>query len=498
LKDFISIRLFQPGFYKKADATVYNMKPRRRNKMVIITSFFKDESYGLLGPQLAATIIQHHAPWECIVIAVTREYNPSVLDDFLADYFGAARPLIGFSALSGREDLFALARKYKDQGAVTMLAGPQADVDFRGENNWRRHPHRFKGLAQNFNFALHGPAEQAIGLLNDLDGDNWSQIPGLLYLDRAGRMIQNPAVGWNNAYFRRVRWDNLYVTGAQAVVPLTVTTGQVLQQIGCPHAARTTRLQIDYPVAPGQRQRRRGQVKLRLQGCSFCDVAADKGFYGKLDPLTVTGQIQCLPQTGDGRKIPFELINENPLPGLPALLQEVKRQGIALSRINLTLRADWLVAGIEHLKAALQLAGGDGIYLLLSSIGFESFDDGILKNLNKGLSVETNLRAIRLLRRLKEDFPHQLGYSRQDGAVHGFIHPTPWDSPQTQANIQKTIYLYGLQNDILPPHSTPLIIHHASALGRWIREIERRENMYFRRHGSIIAWWEPPRRTDEL
>ena len=138
------------------------------------------------------------------------------------------------------------------------------------------------------------------------------------------------------------------------------------------------------------------------------------------------------------------------------------------------------------------MAGDLGISVLLSSIGFESFDDTILRNLNKGLSVKKNLAAIRLVRQLKAEFPDQLRYSNRDGANHGFIHPTPWDTRETAAAIQKTIYLYGLQNDILPPHSTPLIIHHASGLGHWIREVERREGIRFKRYGSIIGWWEEP------
>ena len=458
--------------------------------MVIITSFFKDETYGLLGPQLAATIIQEHTPYECIVIAVTRKYDRAVLKNTLTDYFGTERQLIGFSALSGREDLFALAKELKDEGAVTILAGPQANVDFFGEKGWQDHPHRFKGLSENFNFGLHGPAEQVIGLLNRLDGNDWSQIPGLLYIDRDGDLQQNSTSDWNKKYFRKVCWDNLYITGKHGITPLNITMGQVLQHIGCPHAARTTRLEIDYPVCLSDRRQQR--IELRLQGCSFCDVAADKGFYGKLDHETVISQIRCLPETSDGRKIPFELINENPLPSLHEFLRDVNLRGIRLSQINLTLRADWLIAGIEHLRQALRVAGDDGIYVLLSSIGFESFDDTILKNLNKGLNAAKNIDAIRLVRQLKEDFPHQLGYSHQEGAVHGFIHPTPWDTRQTEANIQKAIYLYGLQNDILPPNSTPLIIHHASGLGDWIREIEHREKIRFKRLASIIAWWEVP------
>jgi fructose 1,6-bisphosphatase len=152
------------------------------------------------------------------------------------------------------------------------------------------------------------------------------------------------------------------------------------------------------------------------------------------------------------------------------------------------------MTAIRHLEEALETAGPLGVYVLLSSIGFESFDDTILKNLNKGLNSRKNIDTIRHIRQLKKEFPQQFGYSTREGAIHGFIHPTPWDNGKTAASIQKNISLYGLQNDILPPHSTPLIIHHASGLGEWIRELESREKLCFKRLGSIIAWWETPRR----
>jgi hypothetical protein len=205
-------------------------------------------------------------------------------------------------------------------------------------------------------------------------------------------------------------------------------------------------------------------------------------------------QIDCLPDTPDGRKIPFELINEYPLPILLDLLNAVHSRNIGLSQINLTLRADGLISGIEHLKKLLAVTARSGIFVLLSSIGFESFDNRILRNLNKGLSVETNLQAIRLIRQLKEEFGETFGYSSREGANHGFIHPTAWDTEETAAEIQKNIYLYGLQNDILPPHSTPLIIHHASGLADWTREIEARERLWFKRYGTVIGWWDEPSR----
>jgi hypothetical protein len=117
-------------------------------KMAIITSFFKGETYGLLGPQMAATIIQNRTPYACIVIGVAREDDRAWVKNALAEYFGPQRPIIGFSALSGREDLFALAKELREEGAVTLLAGPQANVDFRGEPDWQNHPQRFKGLSE--------------------------------------------------------------------------------------------------------------------------------------------------------------------------------------------------------------------------------------------------------------------------------------------------------------------------------------------------------------
>jgi hypothetical protein len=459
-------------------------------QMAIIVSYFKDESYGLLGPQMAATIIQDHTPYECIVIGVTREDDKATIKKVLAELFEAQRPVVGFSTLSGREDLFALAKELRAEGAVTILAGPQADVDFLGEKGWQDHPHRFKGLSENFNFGLHGPAEQAIYLLNRLDINDRSEIPGLLYKDPDGTIIQNPKKEWNEDYLRKVRWDNIYTLGVKGLTPLIIGMGQVLEQIGCPHAARTRKATMDYPASVSGKQGQR--IELSLSGCSFCDVAVDKGFCGRLGMETVLGQIRCLPQAQDGRKIPFELINENPLPTLPELLREVARRDEGLTQINLTLRADYFIAGAKYLREALGIADELGIYILLSSIGFESFDDAILRNLNKGLTVEKNLQAIGLLRQLKEEYPHQMGYSSKEGAIHGFIHPTAWDTKEIAARIQQTMYIYGLPNDILPPHSTPLIIHHASGLGDWIREIEQREGLWFKRYGSIIGWWEAP------
>lgn len=56
-------------------------------KLVIITGYFSRESYGLLGPQMAATIINDHTDYETIVVGVTNEDDKQDLKTALNHYF---------------------------------------------------------------------------------------------------------------------------------------------------------------------------------------------------------------------------------------------------------------------------------------------------------------------------------------------------------------------------------------------------------------------------
>jgi hypothetical protein len=460
-----------------------------KKRMAIVSSYFKEESYGLLGPQMAANIIEQNSDYECIVIAVTRDDDKSLIKKFLAGYLGAEDAIVGFSSLSGREDLFAFAKELKDEGYITILAGPQSYPDYIGEVEWQAHPHRFKGLSDSFTLSLRGPAEQAIPLLKNItDKKAWNFIPGIAVIGKEGLIIDNAETGWNEAFLKSMNWNNLYKVTNEGLVPVKITTGQVLQQIGCPHARIGRLVEIDYPEP--LRQINKEKIAILSKGCSFCDVARDKGFYGEVGMETVLAQIAGLPELEHNRKIPFELINENPLFTLPRLLKEAESTAIRMSQINLILRADYFLKGESRLRESLKIAGEMGMRIVISSMGFEAFDDTLLANFNKGINVEMNLKAIRLMRQLKEEFPNQWGYSNREGSIHGFIHPTPWDSGETAFNTQRNIAVYGLERDILPPHSTPLIIHHACALADWIRKIEKREGIKYKRHGTIIGWWE--------
>jgi hypothetical protein len=464
---------------------------RQVRKIVIIAAYFKGERYGLLGPQMAATIIGKHGPYECIVVALPAGYMISRLKRALRNYFGTQRPIVGFSNLCGRNDLISLAGELKGEGAITILAGPQAGADYWGETGWRTWPHRFKGFSDHFTIALQGPAEQIIPFLDKPAGANWKASSGYLYPDRNGGLIRNPAKAWDPHYLDDVKWDNLFTLAPTGFVPIEITRGQVLQQIGCPWAAKHRRVEIDFPTALPEKAGHK--IRINAKGCSFCDVAVEKGFFGSLGWEAVLRQVEGLPDGSNGRKIPFELINENPFPSLPALIRKCHSTGMALSRVGLTVRVDGLLNAQKSLRTALRLACKLGIHIGLASVGFESLSDVILRNLNKGVTVSSNLKAVQLIRRLKKEFPAHLGYARHEGGNHGYIHPTPWDTEETQAQNQDAISRYHLDMDILPYHSTPLIIHHHSALGKWIRALEAESGLCYPRMNSWIEWWETPK-----
>ncbi|MDD5206727.1 MAG: hypothetical protein PHS17_14985 [Desulfobacterales bacterium] len=339
---------------------------RHTKKMAIIAGYFAGETYGLLGPQMAATIIEEHTPYECIVIAVDRGDDKTLLKKALSDYFGAHEPTVGFTTLGGRQDLIELAKELKQEGAVTILAGPQADTDFKGEKEWRFYTHRFPGLSSSFSFALHGPAEQILPFLNE-PRTTFPAGPGFLLTAEKGVILSNAKKPWDEGFLTRVRWGNLFRLYQGMLTNHPVATAQVLQQIGCPHASRPRQIEIDYPVSMQKVKKQR--VQLLLRGCSFCDVAIDKGFHGVLDREKVLAQISGLPEAEDGRKIAFELINENPLPGLPHILTQAGERDLRLSQVNLTMRADWLVQGEKQLREALAIARKMRIRILLSSVG---------------------------------------------------------------------------------------------------------------------------------
>ncbi len=435
---------------------------------MIIFTHHTGEPHGILGAQTAATYAARVLSSPCIVVGLQRDFSTKGLLPFVNQYYGDKPKIIAFSHLCGRKDIIYLVALLREAGYRTILGGPQAAQDYRGEDGHEEYRHRFQGFKELFDVAFHGPVDY-------VTREHFTEATGSFEMP------------WKNDLFLDTDWSNLYVF-RESLQRLNVQVAQVLHTIGCPWATKGCEVTID---PPSNLRDRVPALPVRANGCVFCDVARDKGFYGRIDEERVWSQIDRLPEK-DGRKIPFELIDEYPIRPLTKLLDGVDERHLQLSQVNLVSRVDDINRHRAELADALKNARARGIKIMFSSIGFESFSDRILRNFNKGISVDAIVECVNTLRRLKEDFGDILLYRRDEGGNHGFIHPTPWDDAETAPEINRNIFLYRFFDDILPEHSTPLIVHHSSFLADWIREIESKTGLAFNRDGTWIEWWKEP------
>jgi hypothetical protein len=465
---------------------------------MIIFTHHTGEPYGILGAQVAATFFQRKLSIPSIVVGIERDFSKEQLLHFVDEYyegrwsptdkpsswverccgttsrpknhdsFRAGEKVVAFSHLCGRKDLITLAQELKQVGFITILGGPQARQDYNGEPDADSYPHRFRGLKSLVDIAFQGP-------VNGVSSK---------HLGLRGVLLEEP---WAKDIFLEVDWSNIY-TFSDSLKKLEVRLGQVLNAVGCPYASK---LQTVF-LPPPTHLREKGVPELEVQseGCIFCDISRDKGYHGFVERDRVIAQIAGLPEA-DGRKISFELIDEYPIRSLGKLLEDTERHKIKLSQINLVCRVEDINTHTSDLAEILSLARSQDVKIMFASIGFESFSDRLLQYFCKGITVADIVACVETLRRLKDHFGSHFLYRRDEGANHGFIRPTPWDDSETVMEVDRNIFLHRFFEDILPKHSTPLIIHHASHLGDWIRRIESVTGITFSREGTWIEWWNP-------
>ena len=470
---------------------------------MIIFTHHTGEPYGILGAQVAATFFQRRLSIPSIVVGVEREFSKEQLFRFIDEYYEgrwsptdkpsfsverscgatthpkndssylAGEKVVAFSHLCGRKDLIALADDLKQEGYRLILGGPQVRQDYAGEPEADATPHRFRGLKSTVDLAFQGPVD---GLRTE-------------HLGQGGLFFEHP---WSKNLYLEVDWSNLY-TFSDTLRNLEVRLGQVLNAVGCPYANKVQAVTLPPPT--NLRNKGAPELEVQSEGCIFCDVSKDKGYHGRVERDKVTAQIAGLPEI-DGRKIPFELIDEYPIGVLGRLFEETEKQGIQLSQINLVCRVDDINAHRSGLEDILSFAERLDVRIMFASIGFESFSDRLLQFFCKGITVVDIVKCVETLRDLKNRFGSHFLYRRDEGANHGFIRPTPWDDSETVMEMDRNIFLYGFYEDILPEHSTPLIIHHASTLGDWIRQLESSTGIRFPRDGTWIEWWNPSSNTE--
>ncbi|MDD3978502.1 MAG: hypothetical protein PHI15_10195 [Methanomicrobium sp.] len=435
--------------------------------MILITHH-TGESHGILGAQAACTYFTEKMNMPSIIVGIERQFSKELLLSFLDSYYIGKEKIIGFSHLCGRKDLTELIGAVKEKGFFTILGGPQAREDYYGEAESEKYNRRFKGLHKVVDLAFQGPVDY-------LKKDDLQFKTGC---------ISNP---WTKDITISIDWTNIY-TFSDTLKKLEIQTAQVLNSIGCPHARKKNIIRLPLPDNIKEKSL---ITDVESCGCIFCDVAKDKGYHGNINRELVMAQIRTLPEYA-GVKIPFEIIDEYPINSLKWILDNTATEGIELSRIDLVCRVDDINVHVDQLLEALKIARERNVVIMFSSIGFESFNDKILSFFNKGITVKDIIKCVGILRQLKSRFGDYMLYRSDEGANHGFIHPTPWDDYETVSENNMNISMYRLFEDILPFHSVPLIIHHSSYLGDWIRKIESELKIEFSRDGTWIEWWNPP------
>ena len=434
--------------------------------MILLTHHI-GEPHGILGAQIAATYLSRNLGIPTIVLGLKREFSKESLLKFIDDHYREKERIIGFSHMCGRKDIIELIGELKNAGFTTLLGGPQACQDYYGEEDAVHYPLRFKGLKNMVDIAFKGPVDY-LHFEHLTAQDTCFELP------------------WKRDIYLEVDWTNLYIFSDRAEA-LPIKEGQVLNAIGCQHAKGRSIVRLD---PPSFLEDKTFFMDVVSYGCTFCDVARDKGFHGYIDKRAVLAQIKGLPEE-NGRKIPFELIDEYPIVSIRRLLDDVEANRISLSQVQLVCRVNDITAHADLLPEILSMAKQRDMTVMFASIGFESFSEKILKNFNKGITVRDIIKCVEILRRLKDKFGRHLLYKTAEGANHGFIHPTPWDDSETISEMNRNIAMNRLFEDILPQHSIPLIIHHGSYLADWLRHMESKTPIRFRREGTWIEWWSP-------
>jgi len=360
---------------------------------MIIFTHHTGEPHGILGAQVAATFFQRRLSIPSIVVGIERDFSKEQLFHFVDEYYAGKEKIVAFSHLCGRKDLIKLAQELKQKGFITLLGGPQARQDYYGEPEADSHPQRFRGLKSIIDIAFQGPV------------DRFSS-------ERLGMMGVLLEHSWTNHIFLEVDWSNIY-TFSGTVKKLDVRLGQVLNAIGCPYSSKLQTRTLPPPI--NLRERGIPEMEVRSEGCIFCDVSRDKGYHGPVEIDKVITQIANLPEV-QGKKIPFELIDEYPIRSLGKLLEETEKHGIKLSQINLVCRVDDINAHASDLIEILLFVQKRDVKIMFASIGFESFSDRLLQYLCKGITFSDIVKCVETLRRLKDRFGNHFLYPVRNNA----------------------------------------------------------------------------------
>lgn len=445
--------------------------------LVIITPHLKTRlgECGKYSCQLAATIVSKYSDHRSNVIEV--DFDDKVTADSLVtrirDDLGFNDPIFAFSLLnsSSAADFLFLSRQLKQRGYKTFVAGAEIDYVYLPEVRHREYEHRFQGNTTEFDFLFEGPAEHIIPVLDDIQArKEYAGRPGVTTV-RDSEVVRGNRPQYCIDKLVEVDWENLLIL-SDGINKREIQSGVVLAQRGCPYGSRSKLLAIDPPIGIDL-----PFYEIQTKGCSFCH-------YG--GPLTiplkhVLSQIRNIPLANGKRT--FYLSHQYPFPILPELIEQAEDVGT----IYLMSLPGFIRNHTDRVRSTIMRAQEKGITLNMSCIGFESFTQNVLRNLNKDTSVEQNMKEIEIMLDLEDNFPN---FNITPGC-HGLIAPTPWHTSDDLARefallIEKD-WMKRIYGGAI--FMRQLRITHTGDLSNWIRYVEENARVTYKRNRfGQIEW----------
>lgn len=181
----------------------------------------------------------------------------------------------------------------------------------------------------------------------------------------------------------------------------------------------------EVPMAPEAAEALQRRFVQRAGGCTFCTLRYQPRRGHRLERTLelLEHQVRAWIQRG-ARGVSLQ--TEHPLPLLVPLFDTLAAAGLHLDELHVRT-IPWLVLRHEDaLRAAIARARAAGTRLVLGQVGFEAFDAPTLALYNKGLTVEENRAAARLLGALTATE----GDAFEGTSGHGLVPLHPFSTPR--------------------------------------------------------------------
>ncbi len=171
------------------------------------------------------------------------------------------------------------------------------------------------------------------------------------------------------------------------------------------------------------------------RGCSFCAF--------RYQPYTIDRVTTTISRVIDQMTFlstrygvtEFSIQSENPFRFLEPLITALSESTLRVDKLLIRTFPAILARNADVVRQALSHALDRGIRVRLQQLGFENFSQPELDRLGKGISVEENVAAARLLTELSD----ALGDGVELFGGHGFILFTPWTRPSDIVQNVRTV-----------------------------------------------------------